>query len=184
MGIAINDFKGFRWLKGLKPPTSGSSRSSGSCNPEPELDRLACFSTDRQWRIDAVRYVRARTQEGESIYVGLDRHDKIFINDILFYFLADRPPATKWYHFDPGLQTSMEIQNEMVAELESSQPRLVVLENEWSNVLEPNESAKSSGVTVLDDFIRRNYRLAQTFGTISVLQSVGRDELGFYNSKP
>jgi hypothetical protein len=35
---------------------------------------------------------------------------------------------------------------------------------------EPNESSVSSGVTILDDFIRNNYKSAAEFGKYSILQ--------------
>jgi hypothetical protein len=107
---------------------------------------------------------------GDTIFVGLSRHDRIFINDVFFYFAAARTPATKWYHFDPGLQTSAKIQTEMIGELQAATPEYVVLEADLENFSEPNESVVSSGVTLLDDFIRANYRPVQSFGTITVLK--------------
>jgi hypothetical protein len=41
---------------------------------------------------------------------------------MMLYFVAKRPPVTKWDVFDPALQTTASIQNEMVAELESKKP--------------------------------------------------------------
>ena len=78
-------------------------------------------------------------------------------------------PATKWAQFDPGLQTTAGIQNEMTSKLEGKKPRIVVLESDWDNVNEPNVSALSSGVTVLDDYIRLHYETVRQYGTISVL---------------
>ena len=87
----------------------------------------------------------------------------------MLYFVAKRQPVTKWHQFDPGLQTSATIQNEMVSELESKKPRYVVLESDWDDIEEPNASALSSGVTILDDYIRLHYETVRQYGTISVL---------------
>jgi hypothetical protein len=35
---------------------------------------------------------------------------------------------------------------------------------------EPNDSAKSSGVTLLDDYIYNKYQPSETFGTMSIWQ--------------
>jgi hypothetical protein len=35
---------------------------------------------------------------------------------------------------------------------------------------EPNESSRSSGVTVLDQFIRANYQGVAVFGTMTILE--------------
>ena len=59
--------------------------------------------------VGSVRYVEANSQPDDPIFVGLERHDLEEGNDILFYFESARRPATKWYHFDPGLQTSQKI---------------------------------------------------------------------------
>jgi hypothetical protein len=120
--------------------------------------------------VDAIRLVQYLTKPNEPIFVGLGRHDKIFLNDIAFYVLSERPPATKWYHMDPGVQTTEPIQRDMVKELRGHCVRVVVLETWWDNVTEPNASAVSSGVTFLDDAIRRDYAPVQSFGPISVLE--------------
>lgn len=117
-------------------------------------------------RILASRYIAANTNSDDKLFAGLTRHDKIFINDISSYFLTRRMPATKWHQFDPGLQTSAEIQTEMVHELERNQPPYVWLESSWDDNNEPNDSVKSSGVTLLDDYIRKEYIPVQNFGSM------------------
>jgi hypothetical protein len=142
-----------------------------SCRPVSGLQRSACFEID-QSRADAVRYVEAHTRPNDAIFVGLSRHDRILGNDILFYFFGGWTPATKWYHFDPALQTSREIQTEMIGNLQAAKPHYVVLESEWEDFDEPNESAVSSGVTLLDDFLRSNFQPVQVFGKLTVLRAI------------
>jgi hypothetical protein len=43
-----------------------------------------------------------------------------------------------------------------------------VLDSEFEDSHEENDSSKRSGVTLLDDYIRNNYQQVQTFGTMSV----------------
>jgi hypothetical protein len=146
------------------------------CHPAAGLERLGCFkidagpTTDEQAHFAAIRFVQEITADDERIFVGLESHDRIFANDVLFYFLAKRLSATKWHHFDPGVQTTREIQTEMVGELEAVKPKVIVLKSDWSRVREPNESSVSSGVSILNDFIRACYVLAATFPGIQVYE--------------
>jgi len=141
-----------------------------SCRPRSGLERVACFEID-QTRADAIRYVEARTRPNDVIFVGLSRHDRILGNDALFYFVGGWVPATKWYHFDPGLQTSKQIQTAMISDLQATKPHYAVLESEWIDFSEPNESAVSSNVTLLDDFLRANFQPVQVFGKLTVLRA-------------
>jgi hypothetical protein len=139
-----------------------------SCRTLTGVQRLACFSIDQD-HLRTLEFLQAHTRPGEYVYVGLGRHDKVFINDVALYFLSDLRSATKWHQFDPGLQNSAGIQREMIDELKRNHPSYVVLESQWDDVLEPNASAQSSGIVLLDDYIRHNFHLVATFGAISVL---------------
>jgi hypothetical protein len=66
------------------------------------------------------------------------------------------------------LQTRADIQSEIVAELQARSVHCVVLESQWDDIIEPNESARSSGIHILDEYIRLHYRRVQTFGNVSV----------------
>jgi len=149
-------------------PANDESAIAGSCQTPIGLERIACFRLDKN-RIEAIQFLQQHTRNDEVIFSGLTRHDKIFINDNMLYFVAKRQPVTKWHHFDPGLQTTAAIQNEMVSEFESKKPQFVVLESRWDDWEEPNASALSSGVTILDDYIRLHYESVRQYGTISVL---------------
>jgi len=146
---------------------------AANCRPPAGLGRLGCF-TIGQNRADAIRYVQRRTDPGDFIFSGPGRYDKVYANDILFYFLSGRRSATKWHHVDPGLQTTAPIQREIVAELARKRPRFIVLNSEWDEEAEPNASARSSGVTILDGYIRGRFTPVATFGTITVLQDLGQ----------
>ena len=118
----------------------------------------------------AIHFIIQNTIPDERIFIGLTRHDKVFVNDVSSYFNTNRLPATKWHHFDPGLQSSREIQSEITVDLERYKPRYIWLESSWDKANEPNESANSSGVIILDEYIRNKYVLAQNFGQRSVWQ--------------
>jgi hypothetical protein len=146
-----------------------SSPADAWCPTPAELRNIRCLLLDPD-REQAARFVAANTRQDERIFVGLTRHDKIYANDNMLYFAADRMPATRWHHFEAGLQSTAAVQRQIMAELGSHEVRYVVLESEWDGVMEPNESAKSSGVHLLDEYLLENYRAVQQYGDIQVLR--------------
>jgi hypothetical protein len=142
-----------------------------SCFQPPDLRLLRCFQVPPDLA-RTIRYLRQHTRPGEPIFVGLPRHDRFVINDVLLYFAVERPSATHWYHFDPGLQTSLKIQQEMVAELKNARPAYVVIETFPARPPEPNGSSVSSGVMLLDDELRRSYRSVAVFGGFDIMARV------------
>ncbi|MBC5784908.1 glycosyltransferase family 39 protein [Ramlibacter sp. USB13] len=118
----------------------------------------------------AVRYVAEHLQPGERLFVGVTGHDRIFINDVSAYFLTGRLPATKWHHFDPGLQNRAFIQASMIKELQKQSPKLVWVESTFDGVVEPNDSARSSGVRMLDNYLLWAYEPVEQFGTILIMK--------------
>ncbi len=131
----------------------GAQAVPASCRLLAGLERMTCFEAGSESDIDLIRYIEKHTSPDDPIFVGLDRHDRMNGNDVLLYFASARRPATKWYQFDPGLQTTEDIQRKMIRDLQTKNPALVVL-LPAIDVAEPNEAALSSGVTLLDDFIR------------------------------
>jgi len=148
-----------------------SDLEAGWCKLSNPLTRGMCFLADDE-RIQAIEYIDSHTSPDRRLYVGLTSHDRIFANDNLTYFGAQRLPATMWSHFDPGLQNSYEIQAEIVRELEASAPPYIVLDAEWDEMREPNGSSLSSGVTLLDNYLHRSYRVVEDYGTLSIWERV------------
>ncbi|MEX3014527.1 hypothetical protein [Gymnodinialimonas hymeniacidonis] len=92
----------------------------------------------------------------ERLFVATDRHDRIFAADLTFYFMLNRLPLTRWGHLEPGIQTTREVQTEIIAELGeyiSTNGRAVVLIQPAFENDENNQSSISSGVTILDEYL-------------------------------
>ncbi len=108
------------------------------------------------------RLVAERTRPGERIFVGNERHDRILVNHVLLYFLADRPSVTRYYNLHPGLATRADIQEEIVEAIERQAVRIVVL---WSAPLwdEPNATARPAAGT-LDAALRSHFEARETRG--------------------
>lgn len=121
---------------------------------------------------EAAHFVATHTRPTERIFVGRFHHDQFVFNAISIYFAAGRLPGTHWHQFDPGLQTSLEIQRKIIVDLATYRVRYVVLTNEADTWREPNASARSSGVHVLDDYIRVNFRLVRRWPEVEVWRRV------------
>ena len=153
----------------MSPPGPASIRAKTEwCSVPNPLHTGLCFLVD-PGHAKIISYISAHTSPGEPIFIGLTRHDRLVSNDLLTYFAAGRLPATRWSHFDPDLQTRADIQTEMIHELDRQGVRYVILESQFDSLVEAsNDSSKSSGVTLLDDYIRRNYHQLETFDALSL----------------
>lgn len=114
-------------------------------------------------------YVRRHSREEEPIFVGLKRHDRIFINDVALYFVSGRLPGTHWAIFDAGLQTQRRVQTEMIADLTRSKVAWIIRNGDYESVHEPNESNLRDGSLLLDRWIAAQYRQVGTAGPLDVL---------------
>ncbi len=166
---AIHAVKGFylSHVSVLSFPAQGTPEIQTWCNSQNPLTRGFCFYPEEERR-QTIQFIDSHTRPGQTLYVGVTKHDRIFANDNITYFATQRLPATHWSHFDPGLQNSYDIQSEMVHELQVSSPPYVVLDSEFDQVREPNDSSRSTGITLLDEYIRNAYQPAQSFGNLSI----------------
>ena len=139
-----------------------------TCHPPVGMERARCLIIDP---VDtaAIEYVEQRTSPQDRIFVGAGRHDKILVNDIRFYFMSGRAAITKWQEFDPGVQTTLPFQNQIIASMQEYSPKFIVLNSTWDNYIEPNGSRFSSGVTALDDYIHTHYVPHATFNEVVIL---------------
>jgi MFS family permease len=156
-GVALENLSEAAQLARRSMYQTEPSDATGPCELSADLIRMRCFvvsDADRQ----AVRFVLSNTTPGQPIFVVDGQNDKTFANDNSFYFLIGRRPASKWYHFDPGLQSSQVIQDQIVRDLEEQKPPLIVIDTEFDGVEEHNDSAKHSGVMTLDNYINICYQ--------------------------
>jgi hypothetical protein len=72
------------------------------------------------------------------------------LNPVIVFLLSSRRPYTKWYAYDPGVQSSPQIQQEMIRELERSASRTAVV---WD--VRPRAGRPTR--TALDDAVNRLY---------------------------
>jgi hypothetical protein len=109
--------------------------------------------------------IQALAPPGTPIFVAPPRFDRVRVGDPLLYVLADRPNPTRYDVLQPGVVTTARVQREMVRNLRRARPPVLV---RWvdprARATEPNGSSRSSGVTVLDDYLHATYGRPRRFG--------------------
>ena len=132
------------------------------------LPILSCTAVSPDEEKAAV-YIQLQTRPGEAIFVGNQKHNRIFVNDIGFYYLAGRPSSSRYHELYPAVATTLPIQQQIVNELETKQVKWVVLVKVGDSE-EPNLSAADSGVFFLDEYIRFHYSEMAEFGTYRIME--------------
>lgn len=153
--------------QGESPRQHWVSAAPSLCQDD-RIPRLRCLRLDGD-QAAVARFALARGSGGATMYVGAGRHDKLLAGNMVMYFAAAARPATRWHDLHPGVQTTLAVQQEIVRELEVATPRWVVIDDSWDEVVEPNASATSSGVFVLDEFLQSRYAAVFRSGKLSVL---------------
>jgi hypothetical protein len=128
------------------------------------------------FRDQLVETIQRHTRPGEPIFVGLTDHRTTLGNELDLYFLANRPGATRYMQFDPNIVNRREVQEEMIAELEAKQTRLVVLSPYFAGEGEPANQSSRRGADLLDTWLAANYRPLAKFGDWEVRLRNGAEE--------
>jgi len=136
---------------------------------QPVLPRLRCLRLEPDSSAVAA-YLLQHGGSGQRVYVGLGRHDKIHAANLALTFGAAVVAPTRWHDLHPGVQTRADVQAEMIRELSAQPLAYVVLDRQWDDVSEPNESARSSGVTALDDYLAAHFAPVFRAGSLTVLE--------------
>ena len=124
------------------------------------------LETKDRYYIDLVRYIRAKTESNEAIYSGVVDHSRLFVNDPLIYFLTGRPPADRFVELEPGISNTSHGQEVIVSALKQKNVKLIVLFDMIG--FESNQTSKSNGIHMLDNYIDKNYQLDRTFNDYRV----------------
>jgi hypothetical protein len=116
------------------------------------------------------RYVRAEVPPGEPVFVANPRFDLVRVGNPLVYVLVRRPNPTRYDVMQPGVVTTAPVQREIISDLESARPRLVI---RWLSPVadqpEDNGAGRSSGVRLLDRYLDETYVPDRRFGEYEVL---------------
>jgi hypothetical protein len=134
--------------------------------PESKVARAGPVRLDPDQQ-EALLYIQQHLPAGKPLYVGTTTHRLAYYNDALFYFLADRPQVTRFDMFLSGVTNVESGQSETVRNIQKQRVEYVVLFSAPRSS-EPNGSSVDSGVTLLDDFIKKEYAEEVHFGRYTI----------------
>jgi hypothetical protein len=125
---------------------------------------------------DMSAFVEANIPPGQSIFIGLHRHDVVIIGDVMLYFILNRPSATRYQELHPAITDTAPVQREIIDDLQDKKIPLIVLKHIFPD--QTLESVKENmlknlpqiGATELDTYIREKYVEARRFGDFTVWQ--------------
>jgi hypothetical protein len=131
-----------------------SPKTEYSFYPEPFVQSEANDNLEKtlQWF--------ANIPADEEVYVGVSDTSRVFVNNVMLPFLLEQPVATKYHELHTGIVTTTPVQTEMIDELQDT--NYVVL---WDLFYcEPNKGCESTGVYLVDEYIKQNFTLVEQFG--------------------
>jgi hypothetical protein len=89
-------------------------------------------------------------------------------NPVILFLLSTRLPYTRWFHYDPGLQSSAAVQKEMEAELVAAGSRTAVVWRADRFLFDRNRTARDA-TSRFDEFFKQLYPVVvERFGDYEV----------------
>lgn len=143
----------------------------------PKISGVRISENDNRMYSKLVAFVNENIPPERRIFIGLHRHDTTIIGDGATYFILDRLNATRQDQLHPGVVDTARVQREMISDLEARDVEYIFLKQHvfsdevldrlrkhWSITL------PDSGATVLDEYIRANYKKVRTIGPYEILK--------------
>jgi hypothetical protein len=158
---------GFRLLADVAahPHMSDTDRLLGPKPPSREW--LSVY--DDEDELQAVRYLRTRSKPDEAIFVGVPDHSRIYVNNLRFYFLADRPIGVHAFQLETRVATEAPVQQAIIHDLDQNNVKWVILDGtKWT----PDKAFLAHpyvGSKLLDQYIASHYREEAEVGAYSIL---------------
>jgi hypothetical protein len=109
-----------------------------------------------------------------SVFVAPPRFDQVTVGNPLLYVLLGKDNPTRYDVMQPGVVTTRDVQEEIRDDLERARPALLVRWRDPRTRPEDNGSGESSGVTLLDEYLRATYVRVARFGPYEVHERGGR----------
>jgi hypothetical protein len=114
-----------------------------------------------------VPFVRSRVPPGGPVFVANPRFDLVHAGDPLLNVILDRANPTRYDVMQPGVVTTAKVQREMIRELGSTRV-VVVWHDPRATLREDNPAGRSSGVHILDAYLRTAFRPVARYGVYEV----------------
>ena len=124
---------------------------------------------------DAVRFADQHADAASRFVAVASTHAVTSADPVLLFLLSSRRPYTRWYSYDPGVQDSPAVQEEMARELVNSGSRTAIVWDARLFVFEP-QVANLGRKTWFDEVFSRLYPVSVArFGNYEIrLRAEGR----------
>lgn len=156
IGLKINFI--LKSINNSNPVLLDSPRAKG-IKLKPELD----------YYNDLLKFIDSSTSINETIFSANYTHERIYLNDVIIYFLTNRKPASSYTELHPGVVTTEDVQLEIINSLKINNTRIIIrMLTDTAN--EDNKSRIPSGVKTLDNYIDSNYIIIRNFVGYQVLE--------------
>lgn len=119
--------------------------------------------------VAAVDEVRERTRPDEPIFAGEVRNGHAFLNPLLAYYLADRPPGVRDTMYNPGVTTTAATQQRMVDDLRGNRVRYLILDARYADCYETSNESREAGSDLLDRAVGQDYRVVADYGAVVIM---------------
>ena len=154
----------------VHPGVADSDRVLGGTSP---MEGWEDVYTDAD-ELQTLRYVRERTKSTEPIFVGVRDHSTVFLNNLRMYWLAERPIGVRMFQLEYKMATEAHFQKETISNLERNKVKWIIIDCSPLEINKHNTSfiEEYQGSKILDEYIRRNFRLGAQFGRYAVLNRI------------
>jgi hypothetical protein len=127
--------------------------------------------------LQALRYMRERTDESTPLFVGVKEHAKVYNTDLRMYWLADRPLGARTFQLETRIATEAPVQEGIIDDLERDKRTWIILDCELAGDHEFFR-LDYEGSRLLDNYIEQNFGAEATFGHYVVLSRASASGTG------
>jgi hypothetical protein len=136
--------------------------------PGPAADGVRTDPADARALAGLRAAVDRAAPQGAPVFVADPRHDRVTAGDPLLYTILDRRNPTRYDVMQPGVVTKASVQREIVRDLAGTDVVVRWLDPRATH-REPNGSARSSGVHILDRYLATRFAPRGRFGVYELL---------------
>lgn len=142
----------------------------------PKMSGIRVSPAEQRELQELYEFINATIPPGKKTFIGQHRHDAVVVGDTLTYFALDRLNATRHDQLHPGIVDREVTQREIIRDLESGNIDIILTKVIFGDAILDRARQrralhlKDTGATVLDRYIRENYREIRTIGQYTVWQ--------------
>ena len=120
--------------------------------------------------IQALKHLRQVTTSADPIFVGVRDHSRIYFNNLRFYWLSGRPIGVREFQLEDKIATEAPVQRQIIHDLDRNHVKWCIIDRDQSASDEAFLRRAYSGATLLDAFVRENFKEESRFGRFAILR--------------